>query len=266
MSDNTSLLVRRSFLARIAASYGLVGVASGTSVAAAQSSATNFRPARHAQDDWMDKLPGKHRLVFDTTTPAGFGAAVAYANNFLTASKDGYGLTDQDHGIIIIARHFATPFAYNDAMWAKYSKAMPPFVVIDDPKTKQRPNSNLYNVGTYGLDLPNLGTSIPDAVKRGVQFAVCQMATRFFSGPLAPATARRNEAIRSRRRYKYRCSVRLGRTMDVASGFSRTFRLKADATGAEHERAHHSPCEHRLCRCNRRRAGTGHEGIRSRHR
>src|SRR5215813_5349848 len=195
MSDNMSLLVRRSFLARIAASYGLVGVASGTSVAAAQSSATNFRPARHAQDDWMDKMPGKHRLVFDTTTPAAFGAALAYANNYLTANKDGYGLTDQDHGIIIIARHFATPFAYNDAMWAKYGKVMPPFVIIDDPKTKQRPNFNLYNVGSYGLDLPNLGTTIPDVVKRGVHFAVCQMATRFFAGPLAQGTGGNADAV-----------------------------------------------------------------------
>jgi hypothetical protein len=143
----------------------------------------------------MDKLPGKHRLVFDTTTPAGFGAAVAYANNFLTADKDGYGLTDQDHGIIIVARHFATTFAYNDAMWAKYGKAMPPFVVIDDPKTKQRPNFNLYNVGGYGLDLPNLGTTIPDVVKRGVHFAVCQMATKFFAGPLAQATGGNADAV-----------------------------------------------------------------------
>jgi hypothetical protein len=171
------------------------GMAAGTGLANAQSASGPFRPARHAQDDWMDKLPGKHRLVFDTTTPAGFGAAVAYANNFLTASKDGYGLTDQDHGIIIVARHFATPFAYNDAMWAKYVKAMPPFVVIDDPKTKQRPNFNLYNVGTYGLDLPNLGTTIPDVVKRGVHFAVCQMATRFFAGPLAQATGGTQDAV-----------------------------------------------------------------------
>ena len=143
----------------------------------------------------MDKLAAKHRLVFDTTTPAGFGAAVAYANNFLTASKDGYGLTDQDHGIIIVARHFATPYAYNDAMWAKYSKAMPPFVVIDDPKTKQRPTINLFKASGYGLDLPNLGTTIDDVVKRGVHFAVCQMATRFFAGPLAQGTGGNADAV-----------------------------------------------------------------------
>jgi hypothetical protein len=195
--DSNSLVPRRSFLTRLGAGVTVAGasLASGVSLASGQSGSSAFRPARHAQDDWMDKLPGKHRLVFDTTTPAGFGAAVAYANNFLTADKDGYGLTDQDHGIIIVARHFATTFAYNDAMWAKYGKAMPPFVVLDDPKTKQRPNFNLYNVGTYGLDLPNLGTTIPDVVKRGVHFAVCQMATRFFAGPLAQATGGNADAV-----------------------------------------------------------------------
>jgi hypothetical protein len=197
-TDNfESPVARRSFLTRLGAGVTVLGsgVAAGAGVANAQSASSGSRPARHAQDDWMDKLAGKHRLVFDTTTPAGFGAAVAYANNFLTASKDGYGLTDQDHGIIIVARHFATVYAYNDAMWAKYGKAMPPFVVIDDPKTKQRPTFNLYNVGTYGLDLPNLGTTIPDVVKRGVNFAVCQLATRFFAGPLAQATGGNADAV-----------------------------------------------------------------------
>jgi len=188
MSNDTSTFARRSFLARIAASYGLVGVASGTSVATAQSTATNFRPARHSQDDWMEKMPGKHRLVFDTTTPAAFGGALAFANNYLTANKDGYGLNDQDHAIIIIARHFSTPFAYNDAMWKKHGKAMPPFVVLDDPKTKQRPDFNIYYEKDYGLDLPNFGATITEVQKKGVHFAVCQMATKFFAGNLAQAS------------------------------------------------------------------------------
>lgn len=178
---------RRSFLTRFGAGVTVAGsaFAAGTSAATAQSTPT-FRPARHAQDDWMDRLPGRHRLVFDTTTPAAFGAALAYANNYLIANKDGYGLSDADHGIIIIARHFSTPFAYNDAMWAKYGKAMPPFVVMDDPKTKQRPDFNLYGKEGYD-DLPSLGTTIGEVQKKGVHFAVCQMATRFFSGLVAKA-------------------------------------------------------------------------------
>ena len=197
MDKFDSPVARRSFLARFGVGMTVLGsgLAAGTGVASAQSASTGSRPARHAQDDWMDKLPSKHRLVLDTTTPAGFGAAVAYANNFLTADKDGYGLSDQDHGVIIVARHFATPYAYNDAMWAKYSKAMPPFVVIDDPKTKQRPTINLFKAAGYGLDLPNLGTTIDDVVKRGVHFAVCQMATRFFAGPLAQGTGGNADAV-----------------------------------------------------------------------
>jgi hypothetical protein len=88
MSDDPSVLARRSFLTRLGAGVTVAGsvAASGASVAFAQSASGSFSPARHAQDDWMDRLPGKHRLVFDTTTPAGFGAALAYANNFLVAS------------------------------------------------------------------------------------------------------------------------------------------------------------------------------------
>jgi intracellular sulfur oxidation DsrE/DsrF family protein len=65
---------------------------------------------------------------------------------------------------------------------------MPPFVVLDDPKTKQRPDFNIYYDKDYGFDLPNLGATISEVQKKGVHFAVCQMATRFFAGNLAQAT------------------------------------------------------------------------------
>jgi hypothetical protein len=187
---------RRSFLARFGAGVTVLatGVA-GAPLALGQSASGAFRPQRHSQDDWMDKLPGKHRLVFDTTTPAGFGAAVAYANNYLVASKDGYGLNNDDHAIIIIARHFSTTFAYRDAMWAKYGKAMPPPATMEDPKTKQRPDFNLFNAAGYGPNLPSLGTTIDDVVKKGVHFGVCQMATTVFSGMLAQATGSTQDAV-----------------------------------------------------------------------
>jgi hypothetical protein len=185
---------RRSFLTQLGAGVTAAGVVGKVEFANAQSAPTSFTPARHAQDDWMDKIPGKHRFVFDTTTPASFGAALAYANNFLTASQTGYGLTDQDGAIIIVARHFSTVYAYNDAMWTKYGKVMPPMVTMDDPRTKQRAVTNLYAV--QGVpDLPSLGTTIPDVLKRGVHFAVCQMATQFFSGMLAQQTGSTADAV-----------------------------------------------------------------------
>lgn len=197
MSNNPSTFERRWFLAKLGAGVTVAGAAlsAGAPLANAQSSSTNFRPARHPQDDWMDKMPGKHRLVFDTTTPAAFGAALAYANNYLMANKDGYGLSERDHAIIIVARHFSTPSAYSDAMWKKYSKAMPPSVTIDDPKTKQRPDFNIYYDKDYGFDLPNLGATIAEVEKKGVHFAVCQMATRFFAGNLAQASGGTADAV-----------------------------------------------------------------------
>ena len=130
MSDHNprSPVARRSFLARLGGGLSVAGIslAGGAPEAAAQSATGGrFQPARHAADDWMDTLPGKHRFVFDATTAPTFGAALAYANNFFVASDTGYGLKDPDAAVIIVARHFATPFAYNNAMWAKSAPGMP---------------------------------------------------------------------------------------------------------------------------------------------
>ena len=117
-----------------------------------------------------------------------------YANNFYVASESGYGLKDPDTAVIIIARHFATPFAYKDAMWAKYGAALTGVTKLSDPKTKQPPTVNLYNTAGND-DLASMGTTVDTLVKRGAHFGVCQMATTFFSGMLAKASGGNAEAI-----------------------------------------------------------------------
>jgi hypothetical protein len=198
MSDNTltSPVARRSFLARLGAGISVAGVslAADAPPAAAQSSGARFQPARHTLDDWMDQVPGKHRLVFDTTSAAGFGLALLYANNFYTANGTGYGLKDQDTAVIIVARHFATPFAYRDAVWTKYGTALTGVTGLNDSKTKQPPTINLYNASGYD-DLASMGTTVDTLVKHGAQFAVCQVATRFFSGMLAKSPGGNADAI-----------------------------------------------------------------------
>lgn len=181
---------RRSFLTQLGAGMTVAGAAfaAGDAPAAAQAAGKPFHPARHQEDAWMNALPGSHRVVIDTTTPHGFGEALAFAGNFLTASASGYKLTDHDSAVIIVARHFSTPFAYKDPIWAKYGKGMPPVATMKDPKTSQVPAFNLFNAAGYGLDLPNFGTTIDAAVGRGVHFAVCQMATQFFAGMIAGET------------------------------------------------------------------------------
>ena len=83
-----------------------------------------FQPARHPEDEWMDTVPGKHRTVIDCAAAGAAGTGVFYANNIFTANRNGYQLTDADVAVIVVLRHEATTFAYNDAMWAKYGSVL----------------------------------------------------------------------------------------------------------------------------------------------
>ena len=176
-----SRLARRLFLSRLGTGVGVLGA---TAVAApsvaAQTGSERWQPTRHELDDWYDKIPGKHRFVFDTITPDGLAMGLQFANNFFEANKSSYGLTDSDSAVIVVVRHKSTSFGYNDAIWAKYgaklSEQANNFV---DPKTKETPSVNFYATANGRMD---------GLIKRGAHIAVCQMATRAIAGNLAKAT------------------------------------------------------------------------------
>jgi intracellular sulfur oxidation DsrE/DsrF family protein len=197
-TTDKGLQERRSFLSRLAAGAAIAGgTVFGSRPAAAQSaSQAPWRPAKHAQDDWLDQIPGSHRFIIDTVSPSGLGNAMLFANNFFIANQAGYGLGNADAAVVLVLRHNSTAFAYSDAMWAKYGKAIGDAAGgFDDPKTKTRPSINVYTVGTYGAGLPNNGVTIDALTGRGVHFAVCQMATRRFAGAIANANKLDVEAV-----------------------------------------------------------------------
>jgi intracellular sulfur oxidation DsrE/DsrF family protein len=175
-------LSRRLVMSGCGAAMAAVALESRS--AFAQTAGGRFQPARHTQDAWLDAVPGKHRNFIDASTARGAGEAVLYANNLFEANK-AYALTDADVAVVVCLRHLATPFAFADTVWAKYGAALSAILEFTDPKTKQAPSTNLLNSDAYGMTLPSLGNSIPAVTKRGVQFAVCDMATHFFAGQLA---------------------------------------------------------------------------------
>jgi intracellular sulfur oxidation DsrE/DsrF family protein len=198
MSTNTfGLRERRSFLSRLAAGAAVVGgTVFGSRPVAAQSASAPWRPARHTQDDWLDQIPGSHRFILDTTSPLGLGSSLIFTNNFFVASQNAYGLGNPDAAVVIVLRHNSTPFAYTDAIWAKYGTAIGEAAGgFDDPKTKTRPTVNVYNVSGYGAALPNNNVTLEALIGRGVHFAVCQMATRRFAGAIAGAHKLDAEAV-----------------------------------------------------------------------
>lgn len=186
---------RRTFLSRmgIGAAVGVGLAASLSAVRPAYAQTSAFKPRRHPEDAWMDTPKSAHRVIVDSASPAAGGAALLYANNSFSANKSGYGLQTAEIAVIVVLRHLSTPFAYSDAIWAKYGSAFSEILDFKDPKTKAPPVANLYMSGAGGLS--NMGVTIPSLVDKQVQFAVCGSATRFMSGAVAQKTKGEAEAI-----------------------------------------------------------------------
>jgi intracellular sulfur oxidation DsrE/DsrF family protein len=168
----------------------------GAAMAQEKSTATaRWQPARHEKDDWLDQLPGKHRLVFDTTTPEAIGNAIFFANSFMGVNRSEYGLQNSDLAVVIVARFRSTPFGYNDAMWTKYRMPMAAQARVEDPKTRLAPKTNPYNTGGYGALMSNRGVTWDSLAKQGVHLAVCSVSTRGYAGNIADAVGANVDAI-----------------------------------------------------------------------
>ena len=190
---------RRSFLTRLNSGMAsLAAIAVGGAALAQQKSTTpsaRWQPTRHEKDDWFDNLPGKHRLVFDTTTPERLGDGLLFANNFMRVNRADYGLENSDLAVVIVVRHRSTPFGYNDAMWAKYGMPLAARSQVEDPTTKFAPKRNIYNAAEYGELAANRGTTLDSLFKQGVQLAVCSTSTRGYSRSIAEAVGGNADAI-----------------------------------------------------------------------
>jgi hypothetical protein len=179
----TNKVDRRTLMTGIGAAAA--GMALGGTVSAADAAqapaqaaapATPFQPARHPQDAWFDSLPGKHRVILDNTDANNTDSAIQYAGNVYAANRSGYQLQDSDLAVVLCLRHFATIFAYNNAMWAKYGTQLATAGEYKDPKLTEFKTSPRNSGERPALD---------NLAKRGAHFAVCGLATRYFAGALA---------------------------------------------------------------------------------
>jgi intracellular sulfur oxidation DsrE/DsrF family protein len=195
--EATSSFVRRSFLTRVNAGAAALAAIAGRGVAKAQekpAATARWEPMRHQKDDWLDQLPGGHRMVFDTTDPAGLGVALLFTANYMLVNRTDYGLQNSDLAVVIVVRHRSAPFGYNDAMWAKYGAAIASRIEYEDPKSKAAPKVNVYNSRDYA-EAPNRGVTIDALAKQGVQFAICTSATRVMANTIARSNGEKADAL-----------------------------------------------------------------------
>lgn len=175
--------VRRSLLAGMG--VAAAGVVAGTERANAQSS--GFQPARHDSDAWMGEMPGQHRVWIDTSYGLGGMEALHYSNNILNANVNVDDARDEDYALVICWRHYATALGYEDPVWTKYGEYFSGAMGLADPQTGKAFTVNPAKLENR-MDLDNGGDTIEKMRRRGVKFALCNAATRWYSRYIAGET------------------------------------------------------------------------------
>ena len=105
---------RRTFVGTLAA--GASGLLAVPVTGLAHS---NNHPAASGEADaWFSKVKGSHRIVYDATEPHD-GFPIIWAWVFYKTNND-TGSPDNDMTAMVVLRHNAIPFAFEDRLWSKY--------------------------------------------------------------------------------------------------------------------------------------------------
>ncbi len=159
-------MLRRSFLSRIP-------MLSLVQAPAAAPRPSAWQAAKHSQDDWFDENAATHRVIFDTWNAEHFPDALQFSGNTFDTNKSDYDIPADQLAVVIVCRHRTTPFAFNDAMWAKYGTSFSAQMEWSDPKTHEAPTANPFTARFKSL------------AALGLQLAVCNRTTRAYSARAA---------------------------------------------------------------------------------
>jgi hypothetical protein len=173
---------RREFLGKIAAGAAAIGLLSIPSTIKAAPSL--FKQTDDA-DEWFNKIQGKHRVVFDATRPNGL-YPFAWPRVFLLTNQ-ATGTAEKDNSVVVVLRHEAIPYAFEDRIWTKYKFGE--VFKADDPATKApsvrnpfwKPKPGDFKIPGFG----NVAIGINELQASGVMFAVCDAAMTVFSAAVA---------------------------------------------------------------------------------
>lgn len=129
-------------------------------------------------EDWFKNIKGKHRIVYDGSTPHD-GFPIIWNWAFYLSNNE-TGSTDDDITAMTVLRHNAIPFALKSEVWEKY-KLGEVFGVTDNA-TKAPSLRNPYYEPKEG-DFPiQVIQGIKDMQARGAMFCVCNLALSVYSG------------------------------------------------------------------------------------
>lgn len=175
-----NIVPRRSFLAKFAVSSAVLGSSITLPAFASAASAS----ASDELEAWFAAMKGPNKVIYDCAPASAAPDGVLFARNLIKFSAEQLGTKDADNSVVICFRHFATPFGYTDAMWAKYPQ-LAVMLKVDDPGTTKPAVRNWL---LHELVVGESGANIPGVTAHGVKFAICGAATSFISRLLADKT------------------------------------------------------------------------------
>ncbi len=164
-SNEEILSQRRSFLGRFAGAMGL-------SLFGIKGNASPTAPA----DDWIAKLTGKHKMVFDVTQPHGI-FPFAWPRVFLLTNQ-ATGTPENQLNAVIVLRHNGIPYAMQDSLWAKY-KLGEAFGIDDHLTGKPALRNPFWQPKPGEFSIPGIGAvniGINELQASSVTICVCDMA------------------------------------------------------------------------------------------
>ena len=176
---------RRSFLGSIATGAAALGIATIASPFSASAAGKPLVVNADGPDAWFDKIKGKHKIVFDATRPHEI-MPFAWPRVFLL-TNGATGTPEKDCSVVVILRHDAIPYAFEDKIWAKYKFGE--VFKADDPATKApsvrnpfwKPKAGEYKLPGFGA----IAIGINELQDSGVMFCVCDAAMTVYSAALA---------------------------------------------------------------------------------
>ena len=153
-----------------------------TTIAATRDIAEARRTAATpAGDEWLDKLKGSHRELFDAPAPNG-GIPLVHLMNFYDTYNKAYNVKDSDVNGIVTFYGLTVFHGLNDAMWTKYR--LGEFLETLGEKTNKA-TLNPWRTAPVALGMTLPQASIESMQKRGATFIICNNALTIFSGMLA---------------------------------------------------------------------------------
>ena len=174
---------RRGFIGALATGAAAIGIASLASPLQLKAEVINENKEGlpGTADAWFAKIKGKHRIVFDATHPKEI-FPFAWPRVFLL-TNEATGSPAKDCGVVVVLRHDAIPYAFEDKLWTKYKFGE--MFSANDPATKApatrnpfwKPQKGAYKIPGFG----EVAIGINELQDSGVMFCVCDAAMTVFS-------------------------------------------------------------------------------------